>query len=115
MPNLSNVKRTQPISWVPLHDEYIAIRGTSASCIGDGRQRADSAAAVRPSCSTAARTAARSAGGATTNDPAGNSTPSAVKLFSAIFIGTFAQLVAERDHVVRAEVRDRQAGGARCR
>ena len=52
----------------------------------------DSAAAVRPSSSTAARTGARSAGGVTTNEPAGNSMPSAVKLFSAIFIGTFFSL-----------------------
>ena len=37
----------------------------------------------------AARTADMSAGGDTTNDPAGNSTPPAVKLLSAIFMGTF--------------------------
>ena len=88
MPNLSNVKRTQPISCVPVHGEYIAIRGRSASCIAaDGSDVRP--AAVRPNFSTAARTAAMSAGGAITNEPAGNSTPSAVKLFSAIFIGTF--------------------------
>ncbi len=85
MPSLSNVNRTQPISCVSLpdHDEYIAIRGTSASCNAtDGSD--DSADAVRPSCSTAARAAAKSLGGTMTNEPAGNSVPSDVNGFSAI-------------------------------
>ena len=108
---MSNVKRTHPISCVPFHDEYIAIRGRSASCVAtDGS--AVSAAAVRPNCSTAARTAFTSAGDATTNEPAGNSTLPAVKLFSAIFIGTFRKSVAERDHVRRPVVGNGQASAA---
>ena len=53
---------------------------------------AESDAAVSPSDSTAARAPFGSAGDGITNDPAGNSTPSAVKLFSAIFIGTLRSL-----------------------
>ncbi len=67
------------------------MRGASASCIGTVGA-AWNATAVNPSSPTAALTAARSAGGRTTNDPAGKSTPSAVKLFSAIFIGTVRSL-----------------------
>ena len=65
----------------------MATRGRSPSCIGtDGSS--ESEAAVSPNSSTAVLTAAMSAPGPITNEPAGNSTPSAVKLFSAIFIDT---------------------------
>ena len=49
------------------------------------------------------------------NEPAGNFTPSAVNAASAIFIGDVLQRVAERDHVVRAVVRDGEPGGAAAR
>ncbi len=62
------------------------MRGASPSCIGT-EGSSESATAVRPYFSTAARASAPTAPGIT-NDPAGNSTPFAVKLFSATFIAT---------------------------
>ncbi len=112
MPNRSKVYRTQPISCVPLQDEYIATRGGSASCIGtDGID--DRATPVSPSASTAARADVRSAGALMTKEPAGKfHTFGREKRFSAIFIGTPFRLVPKRDHVGRSEVRDRQSRGA---